>query len=266
MPGMSGAAGRERPYGSVVLGVAALVFLVGLLPVALKDDASPFEAGNVGSGNGPGPVPTSTVRSGTQLPFDEDDFPVPTRTPRVPAATRDSAAQPTRARDPRAEAFAAAARVGTCLNAYKTGYQDGSVWNSDVPLVVDCSTDAAYARVAGVNSTCPTGESAYARLAYGDVSLCLERRFREGQCFLVKRTGGPDSAPEYSGNLFTWEDCDADRIPADFDSTLVITGLFRAPSTIPRGACSRSAYDRTLYWTWVVSEMNTLVCATYPAR
>lgn len=264
MPGMSGAAGRERPYGRVVLGAAALVFLIGLLPVALRDDASPFEAGNAKSDGGPGPVPTSTARSGTQLPFDEDDFTVPTRTPRAPATTREPS--PTRVRDPRADAFAAAARVGTCLNAYKTGYRDGAAWNSDVPVAVDCSADAAYARVAGVNSTCPSGESAYARLSYGDVSLCLERRFRQGQCFLVKRTGGPDSAPEYSANLFTWVDCGADRIPADFDSMLVITGVFRAPSTIPRGACSRAAYDRTQYWTWVVSDMNALVCATYPAR
>ncbi|MGR6997551.1 hypothetical protein ACU686_04620 [Yinghuangia aomiensis] len=260
---MSGASGREKPYGSVVLGAAALVFLIGLLPVALRDDVSPFDAGNAKSDGGPGRCPRRRSGRGRSC-----------RTTRTitrarrgrPGSRRRGEPSPSRARDPQADAFAAAARVGTCLNAYKTGYRDGAAWNSDVPVMVDCSADAAYARVAGVNSTCPTGESAYARLSYGDVSLCLERRFQQGQCFLVKRTGGPDSAPEYSANLFTWVDCGADRIPADFDSMLVITGVFRAPSTIPRGACSRAANDRTRYWTWVVSDMNALICATYPAR
>lgn len=256
---MAGSGSGETSYGAGLLGAAALFFAVVLLPIAWEDDTS-SPLGNSSSVGGAGAVPTGTPRAGSEDAADGGDLTgsggVPTQ--RVPT--------PTAVRDPVAEAFAAAARVGTCVRAYKTGFQDGAQWNAAAPEVVGCSTDSAFARVAGVNSDCPRSDGGYASWTYGNVSLCLERQFQEGQCFLVSREGGTDSRPVYSAHLFTWVDCDAQRIPADFDSYLVITGVYRAPDPVPDGACRRSAYDRNLYWSWVTRQDTTLVCATPPAN
>lgn len=256
---------RSTTNGSLILALAAVLFAVGILPLVLEDDSDGDGAAFTGgvSATGPDgvpvlPNPTATRRA---TPPDPSDPYTAVPDPTYPRTV----APPPPVRDPRADAFQAAARVGTCLNAYLLGDSAGT-WNSQVPRQVPCTAWEAYTRVAGVNGTCPTGDVGYTRWGYGDVSLCLERQFKQGQCFLVSREGGTSSQPKYSGNLFTWADCTADRIPVEYDSILVITNVYRAPSTLTNSMCMRAANDRTQYWYWLARNNSTLVCATYPAR
>ncbi len=254
---------RSTTTGNAILALAAVLFAVAILPFVLEDD---------GDGSALTDGVAATAPDGVRMPT----VPIPTRrsatavpgNPYTAAPDPDHprpVAPPSPVRDPREEAFEAAAQVGTCLNAYLLGDGEGS-WNSEVPRQVPCSAWEAYARVAGVNGTCPTADAGYARWSYGDVSLCLERQFKQGQCFLVSREGGTSSEPRYSGNLFTWADCQAERIPAEYDSILVITNVYRAPSTLTDSMCRRAANDRTRYWYWLARNNSTLICATYPAR
>lgn len=263
-----GDGGRTR--GVAVLVVAALVFAVLLMPWALEDDGGSGDIANTvpataTSRVGSVPAPGGTVRETGSVretgTVRETDSVVP-----APTLDRPAPGVPTQVRDPRAEAFRAAARRGTCLNAFQTGADEGAGWNSEVPRIVDCSSGYAYVRVAGVNTSCPIEDMAVASWAYGDVSLCLERLFKPGQCFLARRTGGPESNPVYNADLFTWVDCDAQRVPVPYNAVLVISGAYRAPATIPSRACSRSANDRTHYWYWTSSAQESLICATFPAR
>ncbi|WP_439679117.1 hypothetical protein [Embleya sp. MST-111070] len=271
---MTGVGDSKRQQGNLVLLVAALLFAVIVLPRVLEDDK-----GGKGAGGAPAALTAATKgapRAGlpTGLPT---GFPTvrglpadPRQTPgRTPSGSdsRPGGSVPTPVRDPRADAFAAVAHNGICLNAWQTGTERGSGWNTDTPRAVDCDSDSAYVRVAGVNATnCPISDPGVTSWRYRDVDLCLERQFRKGQCFLVSRSGGTENTPRYSANLFTWIDCDAARIPASFDSLLAVTGVYRAPAEVRAGACARVANDRTYYWYWVAHNDTTLICATYPNR
>ncbi|MYS84993.1 hypothetical protein [Embleya scabrispora] len=264
---MTGVTEDGNRHGNLVLLLAAVLFAVLVLPHVLEDDGddgrSPagLTAATRGLPTGGLPTGETAVRG---LPSD------PRRTPgRTTTApdTRPEKDTPTPVRDPRADAFTAVARKGVCLNAWQTGTERGSGWNTDTPRAVDCDADSAFVRVVGVNATnCPTIDPGITDWRYGTVELCLERQFRQGQCFLVSREGGTGDAPRYSANLFTWVDCGAQRIPSGFDSLLVVTGVYRAPSNVRAGACARAANDRTYYWYWVARSDSTLVCATYPRR
>lgn len=247
---------RSTSNGNLVLALAAVLFAVAVLPFVLEDDGkgdTAAFAGTTGTAT-PGPDNVATPPRSTTEPSDpyEEDTPV------VPSAP---------VWDPRKQAFENAASVGTCLYAYQVGDgRGGWSWSTDTPKLVPCRSQEAFVRVAGVNGTCPSGDVGITRWTYGDISLCLERQFQPGQCFLVTREGGTDNAPQYYGYLFTWVDCQAERIPADFDSLLAITAVYQAPSSIPRNVCARSANDRTYYSYWLAKNNSTLVCAAYPNR
>ncbi|MEU8134831.1 hypothetical protein [Streptodolium elevatio] len=267
---------QSTTNGSLVLALAAVLFAVAFLPFLLEDDSggggTAFTGGVATAGPGDTPrLPDASATRRAAPPADasdpdteDPDAEDPYTAAPDPTYPR-PVAPPAPVRDPRQEAFEAAARVGTCLNAYLLGDSAGT-WNSEVPRQVPCGAWEAYARVAGVNGTCPTADAGYARWGYGNVSLCLERQFKQGQCFLVSREGGTSSDPQYSGNLFTWADCGAQRIPVEYDSILVITNVYRAPSTLTDSMCRRAANDRTRYWYWLARNNSTLICATYPAR
>jgi hypothetical protein len=279
---MTGAPGSDTQQGTIILAVAAVLFAALILPFVLEDDDSSTASGlpagaAVDTKNPAGAFPTRTgpTTRPTREPAGAAD---PTR--RAPSAADDTddsddnstspaypPARTTQVADPREEAFRRVARNGTCLAAYQTGNSGADAWNSQLPRAVDCSSESAYVRVAGVNAgNCPEADPGVTTWGYGDITLCLERKFALGQCFLVDEEGGSQQQPRYSANLFTWVDCDAQRIPAAYDSLLVITGVYRAPDPVPDGACARGAYDRTRYWYWVANAKSTLVCATYPAR
>jgi hypothetical protein len=64
----------------------------------------------------------------------------------------------------------------------------------------------------------------------------------------------------------SWVDCAARRVPQPYDTVLIVSGVFQAPATVPRGACARGAYDQTPYWYWKANGGSTLICTTHPAR
>ncbi|MDI2128385.1 hypothetical protein [Yinghuangia seranimata] len=274
---MTGVSDGNKNRGTIVLVVSAVVFAVAVLPNVLedKDDrrtpaALAGASGNQPTGRAPtGPVPKGGLPTGLfPTDFPTDVATAPQRTSAgggtVAPAPRPTAAATTR--NAREEAFASVASNGTCLNTWQTGVQTGHVWSKDPPPAVACGSDSAFVRVIGVNVTnCPETDPGVAAWRAEGYELCLERQFRQGQCFLVKRDGGTQDSPAYSANLFTWVDCDAARIPSEYDSILAITGVYRAPATVQPGVCSRVAGDRTRYWYWV-SRDTTLVCATYPNR
>ncbi|MCZ2525431.1 serine/threonine protein kinase [Streptomyces sp. HB2AG] len=151
---------------------------------------------------------------------------------------------------------------GDCLDAYR----DGEDWNTDVPRTVDCDAASAYFWVSDTSdsfgSDCPTGagRSYWSHVGTtGSTTLCVQRQFREGQCFVAKQS---DKGTVQDGLLTNVWNCDADTVPSGYNQILRITGYYKAPKTIPRGFCSEDQYDRTSYWTWEVDDGKSVLCTT----
>ncbi|MEV6395138.1 serine/threonine-protein kinase [Streptomyces sp. NPDC051907] len=156
-----------------------------------------------------------------------------------------------------------AVRTGDCLSAYADG-RDG--WSTPTPQRVACGSATAYTRVTAARSgvafgDCPTGHGrAYwyhrgSLPAYG-VSLCVERQFRKGECFVAKRTG-----TQVTTSLLTnvWS-CDATTVPAGYNEVLQITGYYKAQASYPRGFCSQGQYDQNYYWYYEVDGGRSVLC------
>ncbi|WP_328948708.1 hypothetical protein OG778_10180 [Streptomyces sp. NBC_00184] len=126
--------------------------------------------------------------------------------------------------DPLDEAFAEVS-PGDCLNVYDDGYGD---WSEDEPGTVPCDWTTAYVSVTDVTDDSDACEEGGGRSAWSHVNddatttaLCLERQFQEATCFLAAGSGGkPDSA-----NLMTVWDCDASKVPVEYDFIMQITAV-----------------------------------------
>lgn len=161
----------------------------------------------------------------------------------------------TRTPDPVDQAFAAV-RAGDCLDAYQDGY--GS-WSRTVPSRVDCGAANAYLRVARVagSGTCPSGGGRggwwHSAEDYSTVNLCVERQFRNGQCFLAKASGNrPGGA-----NLLTLWNCNADKVPRGFNYIMQITAVLSASA----GTDACPADPGHYRYSWNVYDGRTMICA-----
>ncbi|MFE5092843.1 serine/threonine protein kinase [Streptomyces sp. NPDC056638] len=155
--------------------------------------------------------------------------------------------------------------TGDCLTAYDDGYKD---WSTTVPRTVSCSAADAYTRVTSARKgisfgDCPVGSGRtywYHSGSVSDfaVSLCVERQFRTGQCFVAK-VSGTDVTKSLLMNVWN---CDASKVPSGYNATLQITGYHRAQQSYPRGYCSRGQGDRNSYWIYDVDGGKNVLCTT----
>ncbi|MGY4903596.1 serine/threonine-protein kinase [Streptomyces sp. 900116325] len=170
--------------------------------------------------------------------------------------------------DPTPDATDAAFRAvstGDCLTAYADGYDD---WSTTAPRTVSCGAADAYTRVTSARkgisfADCPTGNGRsywYHAGSVSDftVSLCLERQFRTGQCFVAKIS---NTSVTKSLLMNVWS-CDAAKVPSGYNATLQITGYHRAQKSYPRGYCARSQGDRNNYWIYDVDGGKNVLCTT----
>ncbi|MFF8607328.1 serine/threonine-protein kinase [Streptomyces sp. NPDC015346] len=154
---------------------------------------------------------------------------------------------------------------GDCLTAFDDGYES---WSTRTPQTVSCSAANAYLRVtsatAGVDfADCASGNGrgywyhSGSRYTFA-TTLCVERQFRKGQCFVAKRSGDTITA---SRTLNLWN-CDATKVPKGFNTVLQITGYYKAQKSYPAGYCSQSRDDRNIYWTYEVDGGRNVLCTT----
>lgn len=96
------------------------------------------------------------------------------------------------------------------------------------------------------------------------IQLIWDRRVDPGKGFDL--TLPLEQAAEGDGNggvsylgTFTAVDCDADRIPQEYDYVLVVSAVYQAPANAGAEHCRQSAYDARQYWSLLVDEDATLV-------
>ncbi|MBH5338114.1 hypothetical protein IHE55_26370 [Streptomyces pactum] len=153
-------------------------------------------------------------------------------------------------------------RPGDCLAVYDTGQ---GRWSAQAPYRVGCGGGNALVQVSAVRSSsagCPTGAGrsywTYTS-ASGTTALCLTRQFHVGYCLLAEERGSGDGLRMHAG-LMTAVDCEARRIPSQYDRILHITGVYAAPADANAAHCARVQGDRTRYFAWVVDGGRTLLC------
>lgn len=151
--------------------------------------------------------------------------------------------------DPLDEAFAEVS-PGDCLSVHDDGYGE---WSEDEPGTVPCDWTTAYVRVTDATDNSDACEEGGGRAAWSHVNddatttaLCLERQFQEGTCFLAAGSGGkPDSA----GLMTVW-DCDASKVPVEYDFIMQITAVGAGTE----GNCGRD-------YSWEVHGGEGTICA-----
>jgi hypothetical protein len=291
MDGASGGSGsstgttsseEQRQRGVWILVAAALAFAVLVLPQVVEDDDKTSFAGSALPSSGSSRLPSlpsgipSGVPSGLPSGLPTSSLPsygsggggqqtgggsgggsgggggsVETQQPATPSV----------APDPTAEAYRAVS-AGDCLAVYDTGYGD---YNTKVPYRVGCGAGNAYVWVSAVRSSgsaCSQGpgRNYMSYTSRGQtIALCLTRQFKVGYCLLAKQSGSGQSAQMRAG-LMTGVDCDAKRVPAQYNQILHITGVYKAPANPSAGQCARVQGDRTYYWSWLVNGGRTLLC------
>jgi hypothetical protein len=169
----------------------------------------------------------------------ESEAPDPTPTPTPsPSPTPDPP-------DPVDVAFASVG-VGTCLNAYDTGW--GKL-NHDRPAAVDCGASYAFSKVTMVTTSatnCPqsAGRRSWAHLNDdgSSIALCLDRVFAAGQCFPATLSRQADGSLRGDGRLFSVWGCDRTQVPSGLNAIMVITAVSSG------GSCPQRNDRQTLSW------------------
>ncbi|MEU0135409.1 protein kinase [Streptomyces sp. NPDC006296] len=227
----------------VVLAVAALVLWL----VGRPDTGAGADPGGAGPGTSATPVDDGATgtgpRTGTGAPG-----PSPVPTP-----------------DAQDEAFGAVAS-GDCLTASDDGYGN---WSTEVPETVGCDASGAHLRVTSTHegtrsADCPSGSGRSHWTHPGSapgfgLTLCVERQFRVGQCFVSKHEGDRMA----DARLMTVWDCGKNTVPQGYDVILKITSLWRAQSTYPPGFCSQGGDDREDYWRFEVNDDRSVLCVRW---
>ncbi|WP_432752806.1 serine/threonine-protein kinase [Streptomyces sp. JL2001] len=219
-------------------GTAGWIGAAVLLVVAFLLYQNTLDDGGSGSGG------TSGSRTGASSSYSPPTTP-PTPTP-----------------DARDQAFRAV-DSGDCLTAYDDGY--GS-WSTTTPQTVGCSAANAHLRVTSASrgidfADCPSGNGRSYWYHSGSrydfaTTLCVERQYRKGECFVAKRSGRTITS---SRTMNLWS-CEADEVPRGYDTILQITGYYRAEKSYPAGYCSRGSGDRNVYWTYEVDGGRNVLC------
>ncbi|MBO8196350.1 hypothetical protein ITI46_32620 [Streptomyces oryzae] len=157
-------------------------------------------------------------------------------------------------------------RAGQCL----TVHGNGSGWSRPAPVEatrVDCDDDRAYTRVTAVRRAGPGGETGRAcpvgngraEWAHGDVTLCVTRQFRTGQCLLAEARGG-----EMRAALMSAPACSAEPRSGGgrYDRLLTITGVHEGRMPCREG--DAGAHSR--YWAWEVDGGERTLCTADAAE
>ncbi|MFG2428553.1 protein kinase [Streptomyces sp. NPDC048590] len=155
---------------------------------------------------------------------------------------------------------------GDCLTAYDDGYGD---WSTDTPQTVACGAANAYLRVTSTDSgisgsDCPNGSGESYWTHSGSepefsTTLCVERQFRVGQCFVSKHQGDQ----MVGARLMNVWDCGKDTVPKGYDVILQIAGRWKAEATYPPGYCAANRNDREDYWLFEVNDDRTVLCVKW---
>ncbi|MGW0783492.1 serine/threonine-protein kinase [Streptomyces sp. NPDC002913] len=235
----------SKKSSSVVGVIVALAVLALILWLANRPDTG-SDPENTGSGSSTATATATGISTGTGT----GDEPGPTLEPTP---------------DEEDEAFGAVSS-GDCLTAYDDGYGD---WSTETPEAVDCDASDAYLRVTSADSgvsgsDCPdgSGESYWTHSGSEpefSTTLCVERQFRVGECFVAKREGDRMA----DARLMTVWSCGKDTVPQGYDVILQITGRWRAESTYPPGYCSESSTDQEDYWRFEVNDDRTVLCVKW---
>lgn len=171
---------------------------------------------------------------------------------------------PTVSPDPTEEAFKAIS-VSDCLAVYDTG-RGGTTridWSADVPPdPVPCAGTRALVKVTATDTACPSGYGKSYWSYWSDTTstttkLCLTRVYHANYCIL-----GQQSGDSISLGLMTAVDCQRKPVPSPYNQIMNITGVYRAPAGANANNCLRVAGDQTPYWTALVDDGATLLCAT----
>ncbi|MEV0667365.1 serine/threonine-protein kinase [Actinomadura luteofluorescens] len=132
--------------------------------------------------------------------------------------------------------------VNDCLGASGNPWNPGG-WLGDVPRAVSCGESDAYLRVTGLGKTSSAcgskpldGESYWESPAHGGgrIYLCVERRFRDGECFLGKQGSKPGVAAISGYGLMTAWRCGKGDLPKEYAYVLQFTGYYK--SRCPKGS------------------------------
>jgi hypothetical protein len=157
--------------------------------------------------------------------------------------------------DPIDTAFAAV-NSGDCLDVYQNGYGQ---WSRTSPEQVACGSADAYLRVTDTGDgtkVCSSGGGRgsweHTNTDYSSTTLCLERQFRTGQCFLAKANGDQPGGAD----LLTLWSCSADKVPQGFNYIMQITAVMA--SSAGTNACPGDGRHYT--YSWNVYDGRTMIC------
>ncbi|MEV0006717.1 serine/threonine-protein kinase [Streptomyces sp. NPDC047973] len=248
-PAPSGKKGGSALAWLVVLAVIVLVLWQANKP---DEDGSRSDKGastsSTAIGSDTDPSTDSDSDSGTDTGSGYTPMPTPDPTP-----------------DAEDEAFDEVSS-GDCLTAYDDGYGD---WSTDTPQTVACGAANAYLRVTSTDSgisgsDCPNGSGESYWTHSGSepefsTTLCVERQFRVGQCFVSKHQGDR----MVGARLMTVWDCGKETVPKGYDVILQIAGRWKAEATYPPGYCAANRDDREDYWLFEVNDDRTVLCVKW---
>ncbi|MFI9842274.1 serine/threonine-protein kinase [Nonomuraea sp. NPDC051941] len=222
---------RFPPLGRMKLPVAAVV---GVLLVA-------FAAWAIGD-DGNAPAISKAIATLQQTPTSPTPAPQPSETA---SATDSATPTPTPTSDPTRKAFEKIS-AGDCLDAYE---RPSGEWSRSKPRAVGCRRSDAYLKVLKVvddSSECLRhGADLDGELwwSYGEdaneIALCVQRRFRTGDCFLASKGENENSVTINNADLMTSWPCGTGSAPREYDFVLRITAF-------TSGACPPGG--RRVHW------------------
>ncbi|MFD8981236.1 serine/threonine-protein kinase [Streptomyces sp. NPDC059564] len=210
-----------------------------------------------GAGGGGGLAASSTPQPTAERTHESTPPSPPEETPESASPT------PTPTPDP-TEAVFRAVSAGDCLPVYDTGEGGDYIkWSARVPPdAVPCASERAHVWVSRVtDGSCPTGADktqwTYQSTSSGRTTrLCLNGVYHPNYCMLAKQSGD-------SINLgsMTMVDCRAAQVPSGYNQIMHITGVYQAPAGANTSNCRRAQGDQTRYWSWLMNDGATLLCA-----
>ncbi|MEU5882248.1 serine/threonine-protein kinase [Spirillospora sp. NPDC047279] len=140
--------------------------------------------------------------------------------------------------------------VGECLDAYADPY-DFSEWSESRPNVVSCGRRDAYVKVYDIedsSSACDAesldGETWWRSPSYGGdrIYLCVRREFKDGECFLGRKSDTKGRVSITGHGLMTSWGCGKSTVPKKFDYILQFTGYYQ--SRCPSGSRTWENYRK----------------------
>ncbi|MFG2842628.1 hypothetical protein ACGF12_05560 [Kitasatospora sp. NPDC048296] len=127
----------------------------------------------------------------------------------------------------------AAIRGGDCLDVYNTGMGQ---WSRTAPVAVDCRGGSAFNRVGAVATAAASCPSGAGRAAFAHQNrdnsvtvLCMERQFRNGQCF----PAATSDYRQYNGTLTVVWDCRAGQVPKPANVLMAIAAVVTSRDVCP---------------------------------